>query len=182
MDGKRVPQAMRIDRFANTATPTRLLARILYGVSADMIADLIAREKPSLGSIHSPPVAQDLQQLWRKHDIAVDAAFALFDSDNHSFAIDIGDFQADSLRDVQPSRVADGQNRAMLDIPHTAQKLQNFFRTRDDRQLLGLLGGRNDFLQAATARIIELGAASFHCLGTPGRNEYAQGRVLPVTY
>jgi hypothetical protein len=35
----------------------------------------------------------------------------------------------------------------MLDIPHTAQKLQNFFRTEDDRQLLGLLGVGNDFLQ-----------------------------------
>ena len=88
---------MRIDRFANTATPTRLLARILYGVPADMVADLIARKEPSLGSIHSPPVAQDLQQLWRKHDIAIDASFALLDSDNHSFAIDVGDFQADSF-------------------------------------------------------------------------------------
>ena len=143
-----VPQGMRCDRFGNRATPARLLARILDGVSADMVADLIAREEPSLGSIHSPPVAQDLQQLRRKHDIAIDASFALLDSDHHSFAIDIGDFQADSLRDAQPSRVADGQYRAMLAIPHTAQKLQNFFRTQDDRQLLGHLGGRNDFLQA----------------------------------
>jgi hypothetical protein len=28
--------------------------------------------------------------------------FALFDSNDHSFAIDIGDFQADSLGDAQP--------------------------------------------------------------------------------
>ena len=27
-------------------------------------------------SVHSPPVAQELQQLWRKHDIAVYAPFA----------------------------------------------------------------------------------------------------------
>ena len=71
------------------------------------------------------------------------ASIALLDSDNHSFAIDIGDFQTDSFRDAQPSRVADGQNRAMLAIPHTAQKLQNFFRTQDDRQLLGHLGLQN---------------------------------------
>jgi len=73
--------------------------------------------------------------------------FALFDSDNHSFAIDIGDFQADSLRDAQPGRVADGQNRAMLDIPHTAQKLQNFFGTGDNWKLLGFLWSWNDFRQ-----------------------------------
>src|SRR5208283_1164301 len=66
-----VPQGMRRDWFANTATPTRLLARLLYGGLADMVIGLIAREEPPLGSIHSPPVAQDLQQLWRKHDIAI---------------------------------------------------------------------------------------------------------------
>jgi hypothetical protein len=139
---------MRCNRFGDTATPTRLLARLLYGAPADMVVDLIAREEPPLGSVHSPPVAQDLQQLWRKHDIAVYASFALFDSDNHSFAIDIGDFQADSFRDAQPRRVAGGQNRAMLDIPHTTQKLQNFFRTGDNGQLLGFLGAWNDFRQA----------------------------------
>jgi hypothetical protein len=41
--GKRVAQAMRRDRFGNTATPTRLLARLLYSALADMVADLIAR-------------------------------------------------------------------------------------------------------------------------------------------
>ena len=88
---------MGCNRFGNTATPPRLLARPLDGVPADVAADCVAAEQPPLGSVDSPPVAQDLQQLWRKHDIAVDAPFALFDSDNHSFAIDVGDFQADSF-------------------------------------------------------------------------------------
>ena len=138
---------MRCNRFGNMATPTRLLARLLYGAPADMVVDFIAREEPPLGSVHSPPVAQDLVQLWGKHDIAVNAPFALFDSDNHSFAIDIGDFQADSFRNPQPGRVAGGQNRAMLDIPHTTQKLQNFFGAGHNWQLLGFLGGWNDFRQ-----------------------------------
>ena len=100
MHGKRVPQGMRCDRFGNRATPARLLARILDGWSADMGVGLIAREEPFLGSIHSPPLAQDLQQLWREHNIAVYSPFASSDADNHSFAIDIGDFQADSFRDA----------------------------------------------------------------------------------
>jgi hypothetical protein len=33
----------------------------------------------------------------------------------------------------------------MLDIPHTTQKLENFFWTQDNRQLLGLLGRWNNF-------------------------------------
>ena len=71
MHGKGMPQGMRRNRFGDTATPTRLLARLLYGAPADMVVELIAREKPPPGSVHSPPVAQDLQQLWGKHDIAV---------------------------------------------------------------------------------------------------------------
>jgi hypothetical protein len=74
--------------------------------------------------------------------------FALFDSDNHSFAIDIGDLQADSFRDTQPSRVAGGQNRAVLDVPHRTQKPKNFFWTGNNWQLLGFLGGWNDLRQA----------------------------------
>src|SRR5271166_579879 len=58
------------------------------------------------------------------------------------------DFQADSLRDTQPSRVAGGQNRAMLDVPHTTQKAKNFFWTGNNWQLLGFLWGWNDLRQA----------------------------------
>ena len=73
MNGERVPQGMRCNRFGNPATPTRLLARLLYGTLADMVVDLIAWEEPPLGSVHSPPVAQDLVQLWGQHDIAINA-------------------------------------------------------------------------------------------------------------
>ena len=52
----------------NAATLMRLLARMLYRRLADMPADLIAREEPLLGPGYWPPVTQDLQQLWRKHD------------------------------------------------------------------------------------------------------------------
>ena len=109
---------MGCDRFRNTATSMRLLARPLYAVPADVVADYIAGKEPPLGSVHSPPVAQALQQLWGKHDIAIHPPFALFDSDNHSLTIDIGDLQADSLGDAQSGSVADRQDRSMLDTPH----------------------------------------------------------------
>src|SRR5258705_8465884 len=105
---------MGCDRFRNTATSMRLLARPLYAVPADYVAG----KEPPLGSVHSPPVAQALQQLWGKHDIAIHLPFALFDSDNHSLTIDIGDLQADSLGDAQSGSVADRQDRSMLDTPH----------------------------------------------------------------
>ena len=46
--------------------------------------------------------------------------FALFDSNDHSFAIDIGNFQAGSLRNAQSRSVAGRQDRAMLDALNAA--------------------------------------------------------------
>ena len=48
--------------------------------------------------------------------------FALFDSNDHSFAIDIGNFQAGSLRNAQSRSVAGRQDSAMLD----ALKMRKF--------------------------------------------------------
>src|SRR6516165_4171230 len=45
----------------------------------------------SLGLFTRQPGTQDFQQLWGKHDIAIFLPFALFDSNDHSFAVDIGD-------------------------------------------------------------------------------------------
>src|ERR1700730_17737546 len=44
--------------------------------------------------------------------------FTLSDSDDHALTVDIGDLQADRLRDAQSGSVAGRQNGAMLDIPH----------------------------------------------------------------
>src|SRR5580704_5121081 len=121
---------------------------MLYRRLADMAADLIALEEPLLGPGYWPPVTQDLQQLWRMHDIAVFLPFALFDSNDHSLAVDIGDFQADSLRNAQPSRITDRQDGAMLDALYAAQELQDLLRTQDNRQLLRLLRRRDNFFQA----------------------------------
>src|SRR5258706_16127612 len=120
---------MGCDRFRKTATSMRLLTRPLYAVPADVAVDCIAGEEPPLGAVHSPPVAQALQQLWGKHDIAIHLPFALFDSDDHALTIDIGDLQADSLRNAQSCSLAVSEDRAMLDTPHRTQKPQNFLRT-----------------------------------------------------
>ena len=126
----------------------RLLASLLYGGSGDVAADSITREEPPFGLFHWPPVAQDLEELWGEHDIAIFLSLAELNSDEHSLTVDIGDLQADRLRDAQSGGVAGRQDRAMLDAPHTGQKLQNFFLSQDNRQLLRLLGHRNNFFQA----------------------------------
>src|SRR4029077_2906551 len=66
-----VPQGMGCNRFGNTATSMRLLARPLYRVPADVALHSIAREEPFLGLFQWPPVAEHLEQLWGEHDIAI---------------------------------------------------------------------------------------------------------------
>src|ERR1700730_16287152 len=123
----------------------RVLAHRFYSVPADVAADSITREEPPFGLVHSPPVAQDFEELWGKHDIAIFGTFTLLDTDEHSLTVDIGDLQADRLRDAQSGGVAGRQDRAMLDAPHTGQKLQNLFLSQDNRQRLRFLGRRNYF-------------------------------------
>jgi hypothetical protein len=48
------------------------------------------------------------------------ATFALFDSNDHSFAIDIGNFEAGSLRNAQSRSVAGRQDRPMLNALNAA--------------------------------------------------------------
>jgi hypothetical protein len=62
---------MRCDRFGNIATSVRLLAHRFYSVPADVAADSITREEPPFGLVQSPPVAQDFEELWGEHDIAI---------------------------------------------------------------------------------------------------------------
>jgi hypothetical protein len=69
----------------------RVLANRFYSVPADVAAGSIAREEPPFGLFHSPPVAQDLEELWGEHDIAIFLSLAELDSDEHSLTIDIGD-------------------------------------------------------------------------------------------
>ena len=60
------------------------------------------------------------------------APFALFDSDDHSFAIDIGNFQASSLRNAQSRSVAGCQDSAMLDALDVSLRTAGLLR--DSRQ------------------------------------------------
>src|ERR1700722_13982898 len=126
-------------------TLMRLLARRLDGKPADVAADWIAREEPPFGLVYWPPGAEDVEELWREHDIAIFLSFTLSDSDDHALTVDIGDLQADRLRDAQSRSVTGRQNGAMFEIPHARKKTQDLIRPQATRQLLRLLGRRNNF-------------------------------------
>jgi hypothetical protein len=45
----------------------------------------------------TPVAAQDAEQLLGQHDVALLAALAAFDPDDHAVAVDVGRLQADYL-------------------------------------------------------------------------------------
>ena len=61
VNGEGVSKAMRRDWFGNIGTLMRPMADLLYGESADVAADSIAREEPLFGLVHSPPVLEHFE-------------------------------------------------------------------------------------------------------------------------
>ena len=123
MDREGMPQGMRRGGFGDAAALMRLLTHSLHGAPGDVLARDIAGEKPHLGLGHAPPVAQDVQQLGREHDVAVFLPLAEFNADDHALAVDGGGFEADGFGDAQPGRVASRQDGAVLEAGHGGEKL-----------------------------------------------------------
>src|SRR4030095_6376485 len=144
---KGMPQRMGRDWFGYPAYPARLLTGLLHGTLADVFTGKVAREEPLLGLFYVPPFPEDFQQPGREHHVPVFLPFTLVDADDHPLAIDVGRYQTYGLRDSQPSCVADGQDRAMLETQYTVEKAKDFFRAENDGQLLRLLGCRDSLFE-----------------------------------
>ena len=78
--GEGVPHGMRGDRFGNLAQTVGFLALALDCGPGDVLARHIAGKEPVRRPFHSPPLSQDLQQLWGEHHVAILHSFALLDT------------------------------------------------------------------------------------------------------
>ena len=61
-----------------------------------------------------PPGAQQFEQLRRQHGVAVLAALALLDPQQHALGVDIADLERDNFGDAQPGAVGGGERRLVL--------------------------------------------------------------------
>lgn len=147
MDGEGVPQTVRRDRFGQAGEVARFRAGMSHRIPGDRLAGTIAGEEPRLWPPHLPIVAQDLQELGRQHHVAVLLAFALLDADDHPLAVDARGLQLNRLRDAQAGGIACGQDGVVFDVEDAAEELLNFLGAEDDRQLLRLLGEREDLFR-----------------------------------
>jgi hypothetical protein len=104
MGGKAVPQGVNTDTLGD-AGACRCQANEPMKLAPTHVLPAIARKQPGLAGSHpsllarhAPPVAQQLKKVWRENDIPVLLALALFDPDDHSVAVDIGELERYDLR------------------------------------------------------------------------------------
>ena len=102
-----------------------------------------AWEQVGLGLHPAPVLSQSLQKLGSQQNIAIAAALALMDMNDHAFAVDVGDLQVTQLGSSQPGCIQRHQHRAMHQVPSRINQPRDFFRTEYSRQLPGALGKRN---------------------------------------
>ena len=118
--GEAVPQRVRRDALGD---PRGLgggaddTAELAGGQRLDRVAagkQPASRQQQAAPSPFAPPGAQQFEQLRRQHRMAVLAALAAFDAQQHALRIDVADLERDDFRDAQPGAVRGGERRLVL--------------------------------------------------------------------
>ena len=91
-------------------------------------------KQPPLWVCRVVPGAQQLEQMRRKHHVAVLVALALFDPDHHALAVDVGYLQRDHLGHSQSGPIGYTQSHLVFKPRRRIEKTCDFFRAQDDRQ------------------------------------------------
>src|SRR3979490_3397068 len=72
-------------------------------------------KQPALRSCRPPPGPQQFEQMWRQHHLAVFAALALFDADDHALAVTVADLERDHLGVAQACALSHPQRGLVLE-------------------------------------------------------------------
>src|SRR5450432_3125818 len=113
----------------------RIPASLLNARDADVLVPAHAGKEPQIRLIAFPVSAENVQQSWTEEGVTILGALALFDADEHAFAVDIGDFERDCFLDAQTCAVASHQNGAVLDAGDLLKEVLDLGAAEDDRQV-----------------------------------------------
>ena len=98
MGRKTVAQRMQRHRLLDAGRVSRLVKQTIELPGRHRPSGLAAREQPALllrhacivtSRSHLPPLPQEIERLWRQHDVAVFAPLGLHDADDVLRAVDI---------------------------------------------------------------------------------------------
>ncbi len=101
---------------------------------------MLARKQPALWVHHAllapgfPPLVQEKEEIRRQHGVAILAALAALDPDQHVLAVDIADLKAGDLGDAQPGAIGDRQRRLVLEAGCGLEQPRRLVPTQHDGQ------------------------------------------------
>ena len=138
--GEAVPQGVDGDVLAQPGGAGGLDADPVHRAGGDGAARDVAGEEPVGRAGGLPVVAEQGQQPRREHHVAVPAALALADAEDHALAVDVLDAQGDDLGDPQAGGVGGHEDGAVLEADDGGEEAGHLLEAEDDGEPLGLLG------------------------------------------
>ena len=168
MRGERVPQRMGRRRASRCRWRWPCRTHTVDVPGRHRLDRIAAGEQPRRRALDHPPLAQQLEKPRRQHGIAVLAALALFDAQNHARTVDVRDLQVRDFRDAQAGAVGDAEDGAELWPRRRGHQSCRFLLGQDDRQLLRLLDD--------TQILAKLGPVAGECEEEPQRRHRAVDR------
>ena len=95
-----------------------------------------AIEHLALGTRHSPPGAQALEQHRREHGVTVLAPLALLDAQDHALTVDVADLERHHLARAQSGAVGYRERGLVLQVAGRANQAGDFLTAQHHRQRL----------------------------------------------
>src|SRR5260370_42671844 len=95
----------------------------------DWLGWSMAREQPTSRPRCLPPGPQQVEQVRREHDVAVLAALALLDADDHALAVDVRDLERDHFSRAQASAIGHAQGCLGSEPRRSIERPRHFLRT-----------------------------------------------------
>ena len=117
----------------------------MQDVGFDGLVLVAPGKEKALGPRQTPVAARNCKQLLREHDVAVLAALAAFDPDDHAGAVDVGDLQARHLGDAPSRGVGRRQRHARLKARNGFEKANDLIAAQHSRQLARRAGVGDPF-------------------------------------
>ena len=138
MGGEAVPQRVQRDALVDLGRLRRGMAGAVELACRQRVDPVLPGKQPALGPRRLPPGAQQLEQMLGEHHVAVLAALALLDPDDHPGAVDVGDLERDHLGGAQARAIGHAQRRPVLEARRRFQQARDLLRAQHDGQLAGL--------------------------------------------
>ena len=138
--GEAVPQGVDGDVLLQARGPMGPATRLAHGGGGERAVAGGVGEEPGLRSCRLPVGPEDLQEHGREHHVAILAALALTDAEDHALTIDVADAERGDLGDAEAGGVGGHERGAMLERADGGEEPGEFVGAEDDGEPLGLPG------------------------------------------